>query len=548
MRTIIDLQEVMLAEGGKDSWIQIMKTGKFQHPVYGEMEITQSDLQQFKENFDANIRGIKLFADVNHDDNHAAVAEFKELRVETGKLMALMEWNAKGEQLIKSGEYRYFSPEFAFTYTDAETGKKYKDVLLGGGITNRPFLKGMDPIELSEMEFSEGDTDYKFQDHSPSESVASDSDPDPDGDGDDDRTTDPKKNPDWIDDVKNGITRYPSNADQQQILTRLGVTKVDADKSFMLRKGRKPAKKQLSEFALTEGEFVELLIQLAEDDVTNAHQSPPKGKPKDKSAYADSDHYKYPMDAKHIKAAVSYFNQDGQQKAGGYSDEDWAQIGKKIADAANKMIAPGHTFKDGKIDTSDVKMDEGQDFLGDNPDDGDVQPRNTDDVDAGQFSEPAAHRQFSDGGVRMSATQNTPQGSAVQGGAGEGTISLTEYNALQQQVRVLEEANRRARLSETVSGFMFSEATKKGKILPAQRDKVLDLMAGMNDEQVTKFTEFVNELPDAIQFNHEVGHGHSGTPKNRETLVEERAAVLMSEKGMNYRKAIIAADAEVPKL
>lgn len=542
MRTLIDLQEISFAEGSKESWIQIMKTGSFNHPVYGEMKITQDDLQKFKENFDANVRGIKLFADVNHDDNHAAVAEFKELRVEPGKLMALMEWNAKGEQLIKSGEYKYFSPEFAFSYTDSETGKKYEDVLLGGGITNRPFLKGMQEISLSEMEFA--DADYKFHKHSPDEPVASDATPDPDGDGDDDRTTDPKRNPDWIDDVKNGITRYPSNSDQQTILQRLGITKVDADKAYMLRKGRKPGKTQMSEpVAMSEGEFVELMIALAEDDVTNAHKSPPKGKPQEKGDYADPAHYKYPIDAKHIKAAVSYFNHDEQQEKGGYSDDEWAQIGNKICAAANKLIGPGHSFKDGKIDTSSVKMDDGM-----NPNDGDNSTKPTDDVDAGQYSEPAKHKSTPNGGVHMSEVTTTPQGGAGQGGAGEQAISLAEYNALQQEVRVLKEANRRARLSETVNGFLFNEGTKKGKILPAQRDKVLDLMAGMNDEQVKQFTEFVNELPDAIAFGEEHGHGQSGKMESRDQIVEKRAAVLMSEKGMSFRDALISADAEIPRV
>lgn len=533
------MSEITLAE----SWIQIMKTGSWKHPQYGPMEITQDDLQKFKENFDNNVRGIKLFVDVNHDNNHAAVGEFKELKVEPGKLLAKVDWTAKGADLIKSGEYRYFSPEFAFRYKDPESGKEFQDVLLGGGITNRPFLKGMDPIELSE------DQSYGIVWFSEKEY-------DPDGDGDNDATTNPQENHDWMLDVLAGITPWPHDEQQQAQLRKVGATRQSCDAAYRIRQKQlkaqgqetysqaasggkqEPTKPDNKPSAMSEAEFTRVVLLLAEYEVKNAHKSPPKGKPQDKSQYADPDNYKYPIDKDHIKAAVSYFNQDGQQKAGGYSDEEWAKIGRRIATAANKLIGKGHAFKDGKIATG-VEMDDGM-----NPDDTTSDPRPTDDVDVGQFSEPASHTHSYFGGGSMS-TQNNPQGSAAQGGTG--AISLAEYNALQQEVRILKEANRRSRLSETVNGFMFNESTKTGKILPAQRDKVIDLMMGMSDEQVAKFSEFISELPDAIQFNQESGVGNPGQPKKREALVEEKAAVLMSEKGLDLRTALIEADAMVPQ-
>ncbi|MFB5192661.1 phage protease [Alicyclobacillus fastidiosus] len=539
------MSEILLAESAGDSWIQIMKTGKWQHPQYGPMEITQDDLQKFKENFDNNVRGIKLFVDVNHDNDHAAVGEFKELRVEPGKLMAKVGWTANGADLIKSGKYRYFSPEFAFSYKDPESGKEFKDVLLGGGITNRPFLKGMDPIELSEDQ-SYGTVWFSEKEY------------DPDGDGDNDATTNPQENHDWMLDVLAGITPWPHDEQQQAQLRKVGATRQSCDAAYRIRQKQlraqgqetysqaasggdkqEPTKPDNKPSAMSEAEFTRVVLMLAEHEVKNAHKSPPKGKPQDRSQYADSDNYKYPIDKDHIQAAVDYFNQDGQQKSGGYSDEEWAKIGRRIANAANKLIGKGHAFKDGKIATN-VEMDEDP-----NPDDAPSCPNNTDDVDAGQFSEPASHTQSILGGGSMTTQPQNPQGSAAQGGTG--AISLAEYNALQQEVRVLKEANRRSRLSETVNGFMFNESTKTGKILPAQRDNVIDLMMGMNDDQVAKFSEFINGLPDAIQFNQETGTGNAGQPKRREALVEEKAAVLMSEKGMDLRAALIEADALVPR-
>lgn len=79
------------------------------------------------------------------------------------------------------------------------------------------------------------------------------------------------------------------------------------------------------------------------------HLTPPAGKPTDYKKYGDPVNYAYPIDtAAHIKAAVSYFNHDGQMSAGGYTSSEWSAIGKRIASAAGT----GYSYKNGKIETS----------------------------------------------------------------------------------------------------------------------------------------------------------------------------------------------------
>jgi hypothetical protein len=80
---------------------------------------------------------------------------------------------------------------------------------------------------------------------------------------------------------------------------------------------------------------------------SKGHLTPPKGKPTDPEEYGDPTNYAYPIDSDNIHAAVSYFNQDGQREDGGYSEEEWSIIGKRIAHAAGD----GYSFKDGKIET-----------------------------------------------------------------------------------------------------------------------------------------------------------------------------------------------------
>jgi len=87
------------------------------------------------------------------------------------------------------------------------------------------------------------------------------------------------------------------------------------------------------------------------------HLTPPKGKPTDAEEYGDPTNYAYPIDEAHVKAAVGYFNHEDMREKGGYSEEEWAVIGKRIADAANKLVGEGHEFKDGAIETSEERKE-----------------------------------------------------------------------------------------------------------------------------------------------------------------------------------------------
>ena len=59
--------------------IQIMKVGKWKHPVYGDVVVTEKTLNEIKENFDKDKRGIELAVDENHEGNHKAMAWYQEV-------------------------------------------------------------------------------------------------------------------------------------------------------------------------------------------------------------------------------------------------------------------------------------------------------------------------------------------------------------------------------------------------------------------------------------------------------------------------------------
>lgn len=132
--------------------IQILRVGKFAHPTYGNFEITSQVLAEMKSNFDSQIRGIDVSLDYYHESDGDASAWVKslELREDDSELWAHVDWTPKAHQKLAERELRYFSPDFAFNWKDPETGAAFNNVLFGGGLTNRPFVKEMQAIVASE--------------------------------------------------------------------------------------------------------------------------------------------------------------------------------------------------------------------------------------------------------------------------------------------------------------------------------------------------------------------------------------------------------------
>jgi len=143
---------VLLSEN-MGNQLEIMRTGKWKHPLYGLFEITENTLTNIITNFENKVRGIDISFDLEHGGTShkgEAVCWVKKLFRKGSSLLAEVDWTDFGKKKVQEKSFRYFSPEFKFIYTDSETGKKYNNVLLGGGLTNRPFIKNMSPIMLSE--------------------------------------------------------------------------------------------------------------------------------------------------------------------------------------------------------------------------------------------------------------------------------------------------------------------------------------------------------------------------------------------------------------
>jgi phage I-like protein len=151
----IDFAEIDSVEPTKA--IQILKIGEFDHPSAGKIKITKEDLTKFVASFRNGARKIDLAINYEHFLSNAhgtkAAGWIKELQVrgDGSELWAEPEWTPDGLRQVKDKEYRYLSVEFLWLYKDNETGVVHERVLKGAALTNYPVIKGMSPIEASEI-------------------------------------------------------------------------------------------------------------------------------------------------------------------------------------------------------------------------------------------------------------------------------------------------------------------------------------------------------------------------------------------------------------
>lgn len=148
----IKLSDAQSGPSSNQPDVQVLRVGKFNHPKYGEFEVTPLVLAEFKSNFDKGIRGVDIAFDYFHNSDQEAAGWPTELYLsdDGNELWAKVDWTSKARKMLAEREVRYFSPDFAFLWKDPETGVAYKNVLFGGGLTNRPFVKDMAAIVAAE--------------------------------------------------------------------------------------------------------------------------------------------------------------------------------------------------------------------------------------------------------------------------------------------------------------------------------------------------------------------------------------------------------------
>lgn len=147
--------------------IELLTTGMWDAPYHGVFMITPQDLQQYVDNFHQDIRAssstMGLPIDYEHDADGGAAGWIMDLRVGPASdpqnaanggqsLWASVDWTPPGAEAVAGGVYKFISPEFCPEgYVDPEGQLEPMDnVLIGAGLTNRPLLKGLQPVAAHE--------------------------------------------------------------------------------------------------------------------------------------------------------------------------------------------------------------------------------------------------------------------------------------------------------------------------------------------------------------------------------------------------------------
>lgn len=153
---LIKLAEVAGGVATVPRKVQFLRLGKFRvdaNDPKSEVDVTRAMLSSFVKNFNEKVRGIDIAIDYKHasDDIAAAWIKSVELAENGSELWCEVDWTPKGEKVVSEKEFRYISPDFHLNYKSNESGKTFGPTLLGAGLTNRPVIKGMDPVvELTE--------------------------------------------------------------------------------------------------------------------------------------------------------------------------------------------------------------------------------------------------------------------------------------------------------------------------------------------------------------------------------------------------------------
>jgi len=147
---LFDLAGLQFDDNSLSSWIQAFPVGKYQHPTYGEINVTPERVQKFAASVNSKVRGTDLDIDYDHKvDTKIAAGWVQAAEARPDGLYLHVNWTPAAAKKIKDKEYRYFSPEYVDSWTD-NSGATHSDVLFGGALTNRPFLKNIQPVNLSE--------------------------------------------------------------------------------------------------------------------------------------------------------------------------------------------------------------------------------------------------------------------------------------------------------------------------------------------------------------------------------------------------------------
>ncbi len=145
---------ISLAAGQQRSVETLTRAVRFNDSFYGVVDLSQDKLRTMIANFNARVYGQDIAVDVAHQTSGGAAGYIRALAMDGDRLRGEIEWTPYGVAAVKDRGFRYFSIDYHEDYPNPETGAKHGPVLLGAGLTIRPRVKYLDPIDPDRLALS----------------------------------------------------------------------------------------------------------------------------------------------------------------------------------------------------------------------------------------------------------------------------------------------------------------------------------------------------------------------------------------------------------
>lgn len=167
----VALADDALGTGKQRVWNQIAKVGQFRGHAAGPFELTPQTFAEIVRNFDSTANrhipvdfehASELQASEGSIPAHGAPATGWVTQLENRGaqgLWGLFEWHEPARSYIKDGRYKFLSPAIRFRSRDRVTGEPVGARLTSVGLTNSPFLDGLQPVAARHIEGSDHQDD-----------------------------------------------------------------------------------------------------------------------------------------------------------------------------------------------------------------------------------------------------------------------------------------------------------------------------------------------------------------------------------------------------
>jgi Mu-like prophage I protein len=161
MMQALKFSESEVEDGKLRKWIQAFPYGSWDHPMYGMSYFAKWNAENMAMNFHDKVHGTELLAtDYEHGLDPAkgnkASGTILDMEPREDGMWWFVEFTPQATKEIQDGEWTYFSPEYHDAWENPMDQTIYADVARGGALTIKPWIKGMMPLNFSELLVEKG--------------------------------------------------------------------------------------------------------------------------------------------------------------------------------------------------------------------------------------------------------------------------------------------------------------------------------------------------------------------------------------------------------